>query len=234
MKIVVLLINYNDEAVKLYIPLLTENGITARLAHSMQEALVMLVDDEYSGVVINGDNFDYLPLLKVMRKLITAPIGVSVSRYNQEENHATIKNGADIYRVRYDTAENRVERFSNLIKIFVEYNLGHRKPMTVITHGDLQIFPLTRKVYVKNADIRLLRKEFDILYLLIMNKGIALSYELIFRRIWGEEYADNAKELLWNQISQLRKKLSTDPNQPDFIITSRNYGYCFNPREKAG
>ena len=93
MKIVVILVNYNDETQKQYIPLLSDNGITASLAHSMPEALIMLVEGEYSGVVINGDNFEYLPLLKVMRKITTAPIGVSVSRYNQEENYTAIKNG---------------------------------------------------------------------------------------------------------------------------------------------
>mgnify|MGYP003623513699 CR=1 FL=1 len=88
MGIVVLLVNYNDEAQKLYLPLLSQNSITIHSAATMQEALIMLMDTEYSCVVINGDCFEYLPLLKVMRRIITIPIGVSVSRYNQDENHS--------------------------------------------------------------------------------------------------------------------------------------------------
>lgn len=232
MKIVVLLVNYNDEAQKLYTPLLSDNGITAHLAPTMPEALVMLVEGEYSSVAINGDNFIYLPLLKVMRKLTAAPIGVSVSRYNQEENNAAIKNGADIYRVRYDTAERRAERFSSLAKIYIEYHEGQQKPMTVLAHDEIQIFPQTRKVYVHGVETRLVPKEFDILQYLMMNKGIVLTYEQILRRVWGEEYTDHEKGLLWNQVSRLRGKLQITPDLPDFIITERNYGYSFNPRQK--
>lgn len=237
MKIIVLLVNYDDEAQKLYIPLLSANGIAARSASTMPEALVMLVEDEYSCVVINGDHFEYLSLLKVMRKITASPIGVSVSHYDQDENHTAIKNGADIFRVRYDDVGDRVERFSNFVKMSIEYNGGRQKPMTVISYGELQVFPYTRKVRVKGVETHLLPKEFDILYLLMMNKGIVLSHEQIFWRIWGEDYADNAKELLWNHISRLRSKLQTDPALPEYIVTERNYGYSFNPKEaneKAG
>lgn len=233
MKIVVLLINYNDEAQKLYIPLLTDNGITAHCAPSMPEALVMLMEGRYSSITINGDKFDYLPLLKVMRKLTNAPIGVSVSQYNQEENHAAIRNGANIYRVRYDTAENRAERFSSLAKIYFEYNEGQQMPMTVLTDNDIQVFPHTRKVYVHGMETRLVPKEFDILLYLMMNKGIVLTYAQILRRVWGHEYSDNERGLLWNQIYRLRHKLQISPDLPDFILTERNYGYSFNPRQKT-
>lgn len=233
MKITVLMVNYNDEAQKLYLPLLASQGITAHTVPTMQDALVLLSEGEYSGVVINGDCFEYLPLLKVMRKLTTAPIGVSVSHYNKEENHAAIKAGADIFRVRYDGAGNRVERFSGLIKISIEYKEGQEKPITVLTHGDLQLFPYTRKVYVKGTEVHLLGKEFDILYFLMVNKGIVLTHEQIFLRVWGEEYADNVKDRLYNQISSLRSKLETDPDLPEYIVSERNYGYSFNPREKV-
>lgn len=233
MRIAVLLVNYNDEARKLYISLLKENGVTAHHAPSMQDALVMLLDAEYSGIVINGDKGDYLPLLRVMRKLTAAPIGVSVTHYNQDENHAAVTNGADIFRVRYDGADRRAERFASLVKIYVEYRDGRQAPMTVMTHGELQIFPHTRKVYVRGVEAPLVPKEFDILYYLITNKGIALTYGQIYRRVWGEEYADNSRNLLWVHMSRLRDKLQTAPGLPEYIITERNYGYAFNPGKEA-
>lgn len=228
-KVAVLLINYDDEAQKLYIPLLADNGINARSVPTMQEALVMLMDIEYSCVVINGDNFDYLPLLRVMSQITKAPLCVSVSRYRQDENHDAIKNGASIYRVRYDAAKSRVERFSDFVKIYVEYISGQQQPLTVLTHGELQVFPTTHKAYVNGIDIRLQPKEFDILYYLMENKGITLSCIQIFRRVWGDEYADNPKTVLWPHISRLRRKLRTAPEQSKYITTVRNRGYSFVP-----
>lgn len=138
-------------------------------------------------------------------------------------------NGADIFRVRYDAAENRVERFSDFVKIYLEFVSGQQQPMTVLTHGDLQVFPSTRRVYVQGIDARLMPKEFDILHYLMQNKGISLSYIQIFRRVWGHEYADNARSLLWSHICRLRRKLRTVPGLPDYITTVRNYGYSFVP-----
>ena len=229
MTIAVLLVNYDDSAQKLYIPLLADNDITARAASTMQEALVMLMDIEYSCVVINGDHFEYLPLLKVMRKITKAPLCVSVSTYSPDENHAAVKNGADIYRVRYDAAENRVERFSDFVKIYVEYISGQQQPMTVLTHGELQIFPITYKVYVNGVEAHLMPKEFAILYYLMENKGVKLSHSQIYRRAWGDEYADNSHSLLWTQISRLRRSLRTEPGLPEYITTVRNHGYVFAP-----
>lgn len=234
MKIKVLLVNYSEDAQKLYLPLLARHGVTAHCARNMPDALVMMVEADYSGIAINGDYLEYLPLLKVMRKLTTIPIGVSVSRYSQEENHDAVERGADIYRVRYDGAERRAERFASLVKIYVEYTNGQQKPMTVITHGEIQVFPHTRKVYVKGMEARLLGKEFDILHFLMLNKGLVLSHEQIFLHVWGEDYDDNVKERLWNHVSRLRSKLQSDTELHEYIVTERNVGYSFNPRMKSG
>lgn len=234
MRINVILVNYDDAALKLYVPLLAGNGVTARAVTTMQDALVMLVEGEYSGVVINGDCFDYKPLLKVMRKLTNIPLCVSLSSYDPEENDAAIIAGADIYRARYNAAKKRVERFSDLVKLYVEFVSNQQQPITVITHGELQVYPFTRKVRVQGTETPLLPKEFDILHYLITNRGIVLSYTQIIRRIWGDDYADSSRDLLWAHVSRLRRKLRTDPDLPDFIVTERNYGYVFNPGEKTG
>lgn len=235
MGIKVLLVNYDSESQNLYIPLLAGHGIAARAAPDMRDALAMLAEADYSGVVINADNdFEYLQLLKVARKMTAAPIGVSTSYYNPDENRDAIENGANIYRVRYDSAEKRAENFSYLVKIYTEYNTGHRKPLTVITHGEIQVFPYSRRVFIKGEEVSLFHKEFDLLYYLIRNRGIVLTYEQLYLRLWGEEYPENVKERLWNHICKLRGKLQIAPGLPDFIITERNYGYCFNPRQKTG
>lgn len=66
----------------------------------------MLAEVDYSGVVINTDNdFDYLPLLKVIRKMTAAPIGVSVLCCRMGESCEAAMSGVDIYRERYDTPE---------------------------------------------------------------------------------------------------------------------------------
>jgi hypothetical protein len=56
----------------------------------MREALDMLIEGVYSGVIINADDFEYLPLLKIMRVITAIPIIVSVTRYDEAENAAGV------------------------------------------------------------------------------------------------------------------------------------------------
>jgi len=223
----VLMVNYDADALARYGSLLAEHEITAHAASTMQKALDMLLEQEYSGVVINADDFEYLPLLKVMRALTASPIGVAASRFSQYENDMVDEYGVDIYRVRYDAMEYRVKNFSTLVKGYLELNIRRKHTMSVVACGDVRVRLDTRKVFVQGKEIDLKGKEFDILHYLIINKGIVLSYEQVFRHVWGDGYEDNSRESLRNQISRLRGKLQVYPEQPDYIRTVRGVGYCF-------
>lgn len=223
----VLMVNYDADGLARYGSLLAEHGITACAASTMQKALDMLLEQEYSGVVINADDFEYLPLLKVMRALTASPIGVAASRFSKEENDKVDKYGADIYRVRYDAMEYRVKNFSTLVKGCLEANVRRKHTMSVIACGDVRVRLDTREVFVQGKEIDLKGKEFDILHYLIINKGIVLSYGQVFRHVWGDGYEDNSRQSLRNQISRLRGKLQIYPEQPDYIRTVRGVGYCF-------
>lgn len=223
----VLMVNYDAGKQRIYSPLLAGHGILPRPASSMTEALNLLLEEEYSGVVINADGFEYLPLLKVMRALTYAPIGVSASKYDTKENDEAIDKGADIYRTRYDTVQHRVRGFSDLVKIHLEHDIRRKNPPSFVTCKDIRMFTDTRRVFVKNQEVELLPKEFDILYYLIINKGIVLSHDQILSRVWGDAYEDSTRDTLWNQISQLRHKLQVYPEQPEYIKTMRGVGYVF-------
>lgn len=223
--ICVLLINYDNTALNIYAPLLSGDGITSRPASNMMEALNMLLTDEYSGIVINADDFEYLPYLKVMRALTPVPIGVAASQYNRDEHDAAVNNGADLYRVRYDDGENRVKGFSNVVKIYLEFNNRQNGESSPIIYGDVRILPDTRRVFAQDKEVELGRVEFDVLRCLIKNKGRILTHEQIYRNVWGEDYADSPHDMLWWHISKLRKKMRTEANLPDIIKTKYGVGY---------
>jgi DNA-binding response OmpR family regulator len=175
--------------------------------------------------VINADNFNYLKYLKVVRSLTDASINITAANYDKEEHDEAISNGADIYRIRYDNIEHRVKDFSELVNMYHIYSKYRKKTTTVMKHGDILIKLDTRSVFIKDSEIELKRKEYEILNYFIINKGIVLTYAQVYRQVWGAGYEDNAKEILWNQISQLRRKLHTLQGQPGFIKTVHGIGY---------
>ena len=80
-----------------------------------------------------------------------------------------------------------------------------------------------KSCYIDNEEIQLTRKEFDILVLLLSNRGTILSREQIMKRVWSEEVVVLDRTIDVN-ITRLRKKLGIYVNH---IITRTGYGYGF-------
>ena len=76
---------------------------------------------------------------------------------------------------------------------------------------------------IDDEEITLTRKEFDILHLLLSNRGTILSREQIMKRVWSEEVVVLDRTIDVN-ITRLRKKLGIYGNH---IITRTGYGYGF-------
>ena len=69
-------------------------------------------------------------------------------------------------------------------------------------------------------------KEFDLLVLLIENKGKALNKDFIFSQIWGSD-SFSEPQTLTVHIKRLRQKIEDDPKDPQKILTVWGTGYMF-------
>lgn len=76
---------------------------------------------------------------------------------------------------------------------------------------------------LNGEEVALTRKEFDILVLLLSNRGTILSREQIMKRVWSEEVVVLDRTIDVN-ITRLRKKLGVYGNN---IVTRTGYGYGF-------
>ena len=84
-----------------------------------------------------------------------------------------------------------------------------------------------RTVYYDNKLIRLTPKEYDILYLLIQNKGRVYSKSEIYSIVWKEKYSFDDNNIMAH-INKLRNKIEPNPKNPIFIKTVWGVGYKFN------
>ena len=84
-----------------------------------------------------------------------------------------------------------------------------------------------RLVTVRDQEIGLTVKEFDILALLIMNPKRVFTYELIMELVWNENYTYYSRKAINNHVSNLRKKLKIKPGDPDYIKSVTGIGYKF-------
>ncbi|GAA0085460.1 winged helix-turn-helix domain-containing protein [Clostridium sp. MB05] len=85
-----------------------------------------------------------------------------------------------------------------------------------------------REVIIQDKKIDLTLKEFELLEILVKNRGKILTRETLLDKIWGYEYVGETRTVDVH-IRYLRKKIEVDDKNPRFIETIRGVGYRFNP-----
>ena len=92
-----------------------------------------------------------------------------------------------------------------------------------LTYQSLVIDITKKKVSIDDEEVPLTKKEFEILLLLVQNKGRVFSREDILARIWSDEVYVLDRTIDVN-ITRLRKKIGVYGKR---IVTRLGYGYCF-------
>ena len=97
--------------------------------------------------------------------------------------------------------------------------------------GDLRLDAAARRAFRGSREIELSKTEFDLLELLVRNKGIVLDHSTIYDRIWHYDFGPDSKNLAVN-IGYLRRKTELD-GEPRIVHTVRGVGYTVRSRRAA-
>ncbi|NLL04508.1 MAG: response regulator transcription factor [Clostridiaceae bacterium] len=99
----------------------------------------------------------------------------------------------------------------------------------IIKVGKITIDVARHEVYKDKNLIEMTFKEFELLKLLVLNKGIVMSRELLLEKVWGFDYYGETRTVDVH-IRYLRQKIEDDDNVPTYIQTVRGIGYRFNDK----
>jgi two-component system, OmpR family, response regulator RegX3 len=95
-----------------------------------------------------------------------------------------------------------------------------------LVSGEVTVDSVQRRVFVRDTEVKLRRKEFDLLSLLVENAGRVLTRDVLIDRVWGSDYIGDTKTLDVH-IKRLRSQIEKDPSEPALITTVRGVGYRF-------
>ena len=105
-------------------------------------------------------------------------------------------------------------------------SLGKIKSSNMLQFKDMEVNMKTKRVYIKDIEIELNEKLYNLLEYLIMNKGVLLFKEQIFDNICGYN-SDASTEIIEVYMSRLRKNLSKY-GYDKYIVTKRGMGYLMD------
>ncbi len=166
---------------------------------------------------------DGLELCRLLRKDYNVPIIMLTARVTETDKIVGLEVGADDYITKPFSVKELMARVrASLRRAGMTQTAGD----TIIKTGDIQIDIPGRLVTLGGKPIELTPREFDLLAYLAQNRGLVLSREQILEKVWGWEFAGDTKTVDVH-VSWLRRKLESDPSQPQYIITVRGAGYRF-------
>lgn len=129
--------------------------------------------------------------------------------------------GADDYLVKPFSPRELTARVNALFR-----RIDTESNNNTIISGDLRIFKDSRTVTVKDEEVSLTPNEFDILYLLAVNKGRAFSREQLIEKVFGIDF-EGFDRTIDVHIKNIRKKIEEDSKNPKYILTVTRLGYKF-------
>jgi two-component system KDP operon response regulator KdpE len=160
-----------------------------------------------------------LELLRMIRgRNASVPIVVLSSRGDEAGKVQALDLGADDYVTKPFGMEELLAR----MRAAVRHQLQTQGERPIFRLGDLSVDLVRRVVTVRNAEVKLSPKEYDLLRILVQHAGKVLTHKFLLGELWD---ALTDAQYLRVYVRQLRQKIETDPERPEYILTETGIGY---------
>ncbi len=194
-------------------------------AYDGHEALEKFEKNDYDLIILDLmlPEMDGLEVCQKIREMSQVPIIMLTAKGEDMNKILGLEYGADDYL----TKPFNILELKARIKAILRRTAVKDKPAEqVIKVEDFTINTLGRKVSVRNKEINLTAKEFDLLLLLATNPGKVFTREELLEIIWGYEYFGDLRTVDVH-IRRLREKIEENSSQAEYILTKWGVGYYF-------
>lgn len=216
----ILIVEDNKELGSLLCDFLKAENYTVSLVENGEEAVEFYKKEGAKLIVLDImlPNIDGFAVCQKIREKSNVPIIIVSARTDKENKLNGLFLGADDYIEKPYDIDILLAKISGIFKRRYETN--------VIVEGNVKLDKARRTVYKDGCEISMTTKEFDLLLLLMENKGKVLNKDMIFNQIWGFD-SFSEPQTLTVHIKWLRQKIEIDPKNPKRILTVWGVGYRF-------
>jgi two-component system KDP operon response regulator KdpE len=209
---------------------LQSNGHEVTVAQDGAEALELFLKSEPELVITDlaMPRMNGIELTREIRERSQVPIIVLSVRSQDAAKVSALDEGADDYMTKPFSIQELMARV-RVQSRRAEAATETRK--SSIDVGDFRIDVERHQVMVRDAEVHLTPKEFDLMVYFARNADRVLTHKVLLRAIWGAAGA-NQPEYLRVLVAQLRKKIELG-SEPQYILSEPWVGYRFSPSAPA-
>ena len=214
----ILIVEDNKELANLLSDFLRAENYTVSIAETGEKALTLY--EKYGARLIVLDimlpGMNGFSVCKKIREENNVPIIIVSAKDDKEDKINGLVLGADDYIEKPYDIDIMLAKIAGIFK--------RRYAVEELICEDIRINKVNQIVYKNEIQIEMTSKEYELLVMLIENKGKTLSKEFLFNQIWGSDSFSEIQTLTVH-IKWLREKIENDPKNPQKISTVWGVGY---------
>jgi DNA-binding response OmpR family regulator len=155
------------------------------------------------------------------RRGIDVPVIMLTARGEEMDRVRGLELGADDYVTKPFSLRELLARVRAVLR-----RPGPRHRFEELAFGDVRVRPRARQVFKAGHEVRLTRKELDLLVFLVEHRGEVLTRERLLDEVWGYDRFPTTRTVD-THVLRLRRKFEADVDCPVWILTVHGQGYKF-------
>jgi two-component system KDP operon response regulator KdpE len=225
----ILLIDDEPQILRALKTILVANRFRVVSATNGEQGMALAVSQPPDVIILDLTlpDMDGIQVCEQIREWSRVPIIVLSVRDGEKDKVAALDKGADDYLIKPFGIEELLARIRVALR-HSEQSIGNKQ--SIIKAGAVTI-DLARHVVMRDTEeIRVTATEFKILAYLAAHADRVLTHQAILAHVWGDADADHV-EYLRVYIGQLRKKLESNTDVPQVLLTEPGIGYRLKTNE---
>lgn len=216
----IIIVEDNKEIGTLLCDFLRRENYTVSLADTGEKALSIF--EQYGAKLLVLDiglpRLDGFSVCSRIRETSNTHILIASAKTDKESTLKGLQIGADDYISKPFDVDILIAKINGIFK--------RKYAREEIICNNLKLNTVMQTLTVEEKAVSVTEKEFQLLRLLVENKGITLKKDYLFNSVWGSD-SESELQTLTVHIKWLREKTEKDPKKPEHIITVWGTGYRY-------
>ncbi len=206
---------------------LEQDGMEVDCAYDGEEALEFARNNSYDMILLDVmlPKMSGFEVCQQIREFSNTPIVMLTAKGEDMDKILGLEYGADDYITKPFNILEVKARIKAIMRRTTRKS-EEKSAARVIENRDMKLDCDGRRVYIKNREVNLTAKEFEVLELLIKNPNKVYGREDLLKIVWGSDYPGDVRTVDVH-IRRLREKIEEKPSEPMYVHTKWGVGYYF-------